>query len=73
MELKTESGVSVSLTIKKSSMIILFDKPVRAFELKKGEIAKISSFLASNTCKKIKNQSQNISEEGYSCIHQNGK
>jgi len=48
MKIKTESGVSISFIPEGSSKIILFDKPVRAIELKKEEISRINAFLSSS-------------------------
>ena len=47
MRVKTESGVSITIIPECSSKIMLFDRPVRAIELKKGEIFQISVLLAS--------------------------
>ena len=47
MEIKTKSGVSITFIPEGSSKIVLFDRPVRALELKKGEILQISALLAS--------------------------
>jgi len=48
MGVKTESGVSISIIPRRSSKIVLFDKPVRLIELKEAEITRISALLASN-------------------------
>jgi len=47
MEIKTESGVSITIIPEGSSKIMLFDKPVRAIELKKEETSQVSALLAS--------------------------
>lgn len=49
MKMKTESGVSITFISEGSSKIMSFDKPVRAIELKREEMQKIRSLLASNT------------------------
>jgi hypothetical protein len=49
MKVKTESGVSITLVSEGSSKIVIFDRPVRAIELKQNEIPKISSFLFSRS------------------------
>lgn len=48
MKIKTDSGVSVTIIPEGSSKIMLFDKPVRAIELKKEETSQISTLLASD-------------------------
>jgi hypothetical protein len=85
MKMKTESGVLISFIPQGSSKIflILFDKPVRAIELKKGEITQIGSFVASHYSKKVKRQPQNtanpqrmaksVFSEEISCTCRNGK
>jgi len=47
MRIKTESGVSISFVTQGSSKVLVFDRPVRAVELKKEEIAQINALLAS--------------------------
>ena len=46
MRVKTKSGVSITFIQEGSSKIMLFDRPVRAIELKKREIFQISALLA---------------------------
>lgn len=46
MELKTESGVSITILKEGSSKVLVFNKPVRAVGLNKKEISKISSLLS---------------------------
>jgi hypothetical protein len=48
MDLKTDSGVSIKIITEGSSKILLFNKPVRAIELKKEETSQISALLVSN-------------------------
>lgn len=48
MEIKTESGVSITIISEGSSKIMLFDRAVRAIELKKEETSQISALLVSN-------------------------
>jgi hypothetical protein len=48
MELKTESGVSITIIEEGSSRILIFDRSVRAVELNEDETAKISTVLSSN-------------------------
>ena len=45
MELKTESGVSITILEEGSSKVLIFSKAVRAIGLNKKEISKISSLL----------------------------
>jgi len=49
MKVKTESGVSITLVSEGSSKIVIFDRPVRAIELKQHEIPRINSFLISRS------------------------
>lgn len=46
MELKTESGVSITIIEGDSSAILAFDRSVRAVELSKAELSKIKAFLS---------------------------
>jgi hypothetical protein len=46
MELKTDSGVSITIIEAGSSRVIVFDKSVRAVELNEEEISKISASLS---------------------------
>lgn len=48
MKVKTDSGVLVTIIPEGSSKLMLFDKPVRAIELKKEETSQISALLSSN-------------------------
>jgi len=48
MEIKTESGVSITIIPEGSSKIMLFDRVVRAIELKKEETSQISALLVSS-------------------------
>jgi len=48
MKVKTESGVSITVIPECSSKIMLFDRPVRAIELKKEEVSQISALLVSS-------------------------
>ncbi len=47
MELKTDSGVSITIIEAGSSKVLIFDKSVRAVELNEGELSKISASLIS--------------------------
>ncbi len=49
MELKTESGVSIIIIDDGSSKVLIFDKAVRAVELNKKEVSKISAVLSSDS------------------------
>lgn len=49
MKVKTESGVSITLVSEGSSKIVIFDRAVRAIELKQNEIPRIDSFLISRS------------------------
>ena len=53
MEIKTESDVSIIVIPEGSSKILLFNKPVRAIELKKMESSQLSALLASDFETKI--------------------
>jgi hypothetical protein len=46
MELKTDSGVSITIIEAGSSRVLIFDKSVRAVELNEEEISKISASLS---------------------------
>jgi hypothetical protein len=48
MELKTESGVSITIVDDGSSKVLIFDKSVRAIGLSEEETSKISALLAPN-------------------------
>jgi hypothetical protein len=48
MKVKTESGVLISFISRGSSKTLLFDKPVRAMELKKEELTRIAALLSPN-------------------------
>jgi len=48
MKIKTKSDVSITVVPEGSSKILLFDKLVRAVELKKVESSQLSVLLASN-------------------------
>lgn len=47
MELKTDSGVSITIIETGSSKVLIFDKSVRAVELNEEELSKISASLTS--------------------------
>jgi len=49
MELKTESGVSITIIEDGSSKVLIFDKSVRAVGLSKEETSKISALLSSKS------------------------
>jgi hypothetical protein len=49
MKMKTESGVSITLVSEGSSKVVIFDRPVRAIELKQDEVPRINSFLISRS------------------------
>ena len=53
MEIKTKSDVSITVVPEGSSKILLFNKPVRAIELKKVESSQLSALLASDFETKI--------------------
>jgi len=48
MKMKTDSDVSITVVPEGSSKILLFNKPVRAIELKKVESSQLSALLASD-------------------------
>lgn len=48
MEIKTKSDVSITVIQEGSSKILLFNKPVRAIELKKVESSQLSALLSSD-------------------------
>ncbi len=49
MELRTDSGVSITIIEAGSSRVLIFDKSVRAVELNKEEVYKISASLISKS------------------------
>jgi hypothetical protein len=49
MELKTDSGVSITIVEAGSSKVLIFDKSVRAVELNEEELSKISASLSSKS------------------------
>jgi hypothetical protein len=49
MELKTDSGVSITIIEEGSSKILVFSKPVRAVGLNKKELTEISNLLISKS------------------------
>lgn len=49
MELKTDSGVSITIIEEGSSKILVFSKPVRAVGLNRKELSKISNLLTSKS------------------------
>jgi hypothetical protein len=49
MELKTDSGVSITIIEAGSSKVLIFDKSVRAIELNEEELSKISAPLTSKS------------------------
>jgi hypothetical protein len=49
MELKTESGVLITIIEDGSSKVLIFDKSVRAVGLSKEETSKISALLSSTS------------------------
>lgn len=53
MEVKTESGLSITITAEGPSKVVFFNKPVRAVELTKGEVSQISALLTSSLETKI--------------------
>jgi len=48
MKIKTKSDVSITVVPEGTSKILLFNKPVRAIELRKMELSKLSALLASD-------------------------
>jgi len=54
MKIKTKSDVSITVVPEGTSKILLFNKPVRAIELRKMELSKLSALLASDLETKAK-------------------
>ena len=63
MEIKTESGVSITIIPEGSSKVMVFSKPVRVIELKRQESSQMSAILAATTKKRKKCQTQEIAHE----------
>lgn len=63
MEIKTDSGVSITIISEGSSKVMVFSKPVRVIELKRQESSQMSAILAATTKKRKKGQTQEITPE----------